>query len=419
MLIPELLFVFTTVLGTAHYLRSTNCSVPVNVASCFGFNPEDSTDPLQSAFSSNYSSIVVPNVGKPWTTRPLFLNSNNQRVLFEAGVEILAKRGEFHGLNDCLFTAKKVENVTLVGEKDSTFRMWKSDYQNSSIYKKSEWRHGLSLVGVKNVTVSGLTIEYTGGDGIYVDSDGNNPPSSDKVTVSNTTLSYNHRQGMSVIAATNLYVENVVFEYTNGTAPMAGVDIEPDHNFQLLQNISFVDCISRGNYGNGFQIYLNSLRNAKYNVSVLFNNCTVKGGESGGLLVAAVIYPGPGGEITFTNCTVTDTKGPAVQVEDKAAQGSTVRFSGSTYGPNTGSTSNGTSPISLHSSRVPVFGNVHFLQCKVIDDVNRPYFDAEQVVETSVEDITGYFDVVNPYGCSIALGHDQAGFKVETQSCEK
>jgi hypothetical protein len=391
--------------------------VPVNVANCFGFNAEDSTDPLQSAFSSSYSSILVPNVGKPWITRPLFLNRSNQHILFQAGVEILAKRGEFHGLNDCLFTAKLVENVTLVGEKDSTFRMWKSDYQNSSIYKKSEWRHGLSLLGVKNVQVSGLTIEYTGGDGIYVDSDGASPPSSDRVTVSNTTLSYNHRQGMSVIAATNLYVENVVFEYTNGTPPMAGVDIEPDENYQLLENISFVDCISRGNSGNGFQIYLNSLQNAKYNISVLFNNCSVHGGESGGLLIAAMLYPGPGGDISFNDCTVTDTKGPAVQIEDKAAQGPTVSFSGCTYGPNTGSISTTTSPISLRSSRVPVFGTVHFLQCKVIDDVNRPYFDAQQVVGASVEDVTGSFHVVNPNGCRIALGHNYTGFKIKTESC--
>jgi hypothetical protein len=38
----------------------------------------------------------------------------------------------------------------------------------------------------------------------------------------------NYRQGMSVIAAVNLTVERTIFSNTAGTAPAAGVDLEPD-----------------------------------------------------------------------------------------------------------------------------------------------------------------------------------------------
>lgn len=224
---------------------------------------------------------------------------------------------------------------------------------------------------------------------------------------------------MSVIAATSLYVEKVVFEYTNGTPPMAGVDIEPDENFQLLQNLSFVDCISRGNSGQGFQLYLGQLAKAEKNISICFDNCVVESGEAGGLYVGNLPQPGPGGQISFNKCMVANTKGPAVTVRDKAPQVAIARFFGSTFGPNTALGSKSAPPISLHSSHVSLFGNIHFPECKVIDDVNRPYFNAEGIVGATVEDVTGYFHVTNPYGCDTALGPQNASFTVITESCQK
>ena len=47
-------------------------------------------------------------------------------------------------------------------------RMWRADYLRRP-YPKGEWRMGLSLRGVRNVRVFGLTSRETGGDGIYLD----------------------------------------------------------------------------------------------------------------------------------------------------------------------------------------------------------------------------------------------------------
>jgi hypothetical protein len=83
-------------------------------ASWWGFDEEDSTEALQAAINSGAPKLIVENMGKPWIVRPMSLASN-QEIIFEEGCEILAKRGEFKGRNDTLFTARGVENVTIRG----------------------------------------------------------------------------------------------------------------------------------------------------------------------------------------------------------------------------------------------------------------------------------------------------------------
>ena len=46
-----------------------------------------------------------------------------------------------------------------------------------------------------------------------------------------------YRNAMSVISAVDLLVERTVFTGTNGTNPMAGVDLEPDYPHQNFRNV--------------------------------------------------------------------------------------------------------------------------------------------------------------------------------------
>jgi hypothetical protein len=59
-----------------------------------------------------------------------------------------------------------IDNVTIVGY-GARLRMWRADYAKPP-YTKGEWRAGLRLAGVRNVTVLGLEISHTGGDGITI-----------------------------------------------------------------------------------------------------------------------------------------------------------------------------------------------------------------------------------------------------------
>eukprot|EP01050_Picozoa_sp_SAG11_P026877 SAG11_NODE_6597_length_1281_cov_1.949239_1_plen_267_part_01 len=83
---------------------------------CFGkFDPEDSTEILQAALNSSARELLIQNMGEPWIVRPLFVNSNNMRIVFEVGTELLAKRDEFHGYQDSLLKIIGMHNLSIVG----------------------------------------------------------------------------------------------------------------------------------------------------------------------------------------------------------------------------------------------------------------------------------------------------------------
>src|SRR5262245_30268248 len=135
-------------------------------ASWWGFNESDATGCLQKAIDSKVPKLVVDNVGKSWVVTPLKLVSN-QEIVFEKGVEVLARAGKFQGRDDSLFTASLLENVTLSGY-GATLRMRRGDYDDPSRYTRAEWRHVLNILSCRNVKVLGLTLTESGGDGIYL-----------------------------------------------------------------------------------------------------------------------------------------------------------------------------------------------------------------------------------------------------------
>jgi len=153
--------------------------------------------------------------------RPLQLRSQ-QEIIFEPGVLVLAKKGELLGGGDSLLSAVCQYNIVLRGY-GATLRMHKRDYQNPP-YSKAEWRMGVALRGCTQVLVEGLRIESSGGDGLYVDGGGERGWSQD-ITLRNCVADDNHRQGLSVVSAVNLLVENCTFANAWGIAPEAGIDL--------------------------------------------------------------------------------------------------------------------------------------------------------------------------------------------------
>jgi len=131
----------------------------------WGFDPKDTTRSLQAALNSRCDKLIVENMGRPWLVTTIELPSNKE-VVFEPGVVVIAKRGEFLGKHDCLFIAKGVDNLALRGT-GAVFRMHKQDYHRPP-YESAEWRHALSFRGCNDVLIEGLTLSQSGGDGIYL-----------------------------------------------------------------------------------------------------------------------------------------------------------------------------------------------------------------------------------------------------------
>lgn len=248
-------------------------------ASWWGFDAEDSTEYLQQAINSRVKKLIIDRKPTPWVTRPL-TGVSNQEIVLESGAQLAALKGAFYPKGDCLLSFRECENVVIRGEKEdggksAQMRMHKEDYQ-SSAYEKSEWRHGLLLSGCRNVLIQDLTIERTGGDGIYL---GASPTKGANlnVVIRRVDCNDNHRQGISVISADGLLIEDCRLRNTNGTAPQAGIDFEPNSTTDSLVHCVLRRCVAEGNAGTGYQLCPQSMSSKSIPVSIVLEDCISRG----------------------------------------------------------------------------------------------------------------------------------------------
>lgn len=269
------------------------------IASTFGFNAENATACLQEAIASGAQTVVVDNTGHDWIVSPIALRSDLELV-FADGVVVRALPGAFHALNDALFAAQNCQDVTLRGEGLARLVMNKQDYQDAAVYKRSEWRHLINIRGCENVRIEQLTLESSGGDGIYIGST-RDMPGCKNVLINAITARDQHRQGISVISAEKLRISNSSFNGTKGTAPAAGIDFEPNHAREWLDDCVVENCEFNDNAGAGMTLYLNKLTAESRPISVLFKNCRMAGNSRNFSIGAADVSPVKG-SLRLENC---------------------------------------------------------------------------------------------------------------------
>ena len=391
-------------------------------AAWWGFDPEDATEGLQAAIDSGAKRVVVPNMHADWIIQPIKL-VGNQELIFERGTIVSAKRGEYRGRGDSMFTAQNVENLSIRGY-GATFRMWKQDYINGLVleqfgwhrwygqYEKAEWRMTLAIRGCKNVNVSGLMLKDSGGDGIYIDG-GAERPASEDVVLRDIVCNNHYRQGISVISAENLKVENCTFSNTWGTPPASGVDIEPDKSEQRIKNTVFSGCQFIDNVGDGIEVFLAHTTNETEDVTLRFENCYISSQHGTGIRVSKIGDNGPGGSIEFDNCTVENTVGYGIKVQEKSLKGARVKFTDCKviHAATDRQFGGEWSPISLSLPKpelVQTMGGIDFINCFVEDNRDRPAIEFIQPEsDFPLHDIIGTITVLNPNGVCAELGKDR------------
>ena len=269
-------------------------------------DPSDCTAAIQAALNdASATTILFDNETHPYITQPLFIRRSNVHLVFKScKVMLLAKRWCFNATGASLLSVTYVENITISGN-GAAFRMWKFDYANPKYYAHAEWRMALQMDGAKHVLVEDLVVELSGGDGVYVGYENVD------ITLHRIHSRLNYRQGISVIDVDGLVVRDSIFESTDGTAPMAGVDFEPDTPSEQLTNILFENCIFRNNSGWQMAFALHAYNASSQPLSITMKNCTCDGGfnpMNGGVLVAIasqnVSNSPPGATLSFANLTV-------------------------------------------------------------------------------------------------------------------
>ncbi|MBI2298965.1 MAG: right-handed parallel beta-helix repeat-containing protein [Armatimonadetes bacterium] len=356
-------------------------------ASWWGFDAADATACLQAAINSKVPKLIVDNFGQPWVVNPIKLISS-QEILFEKGVEIQAKPGSYLGTGDCLFEARNQHDITLRGY-GATFRMRRDDYAKPP-YKKAEWRHTLSFMSCSNVKVYGLTLAESGGDGIYLGT-ATRGVTNKGVLIKDVVCDRNYRQGISVITAEDLTIEDTVMKDTGGTAPMAGIDFEPNEASERLVNVVMRRCTVQGNRGDGYDIYIPTLHGDSEPVSMRFESCRAVGDNGCGLRLvtgnakaAAVL-----GSIAFVDCVFERSTGSGIQVWDKPVEGLKLTFERcQVLDPAAGTA--GFAPILLGAGQTgdqPVGGIV--LDVLVRDALERKPFAFADSSDVGLQEVTG------------------------------
>jgi len=292
-------------------------------AAWWGFDAADSTRALQAAIDSRVPRLIVDNMGAPWITDKLRLVSD-QEIVFEKGVEVLAKKDAFRGKGDSLFSLIGVTNVTLRGY-GATLRMRRADY-DAPPYAKAEWRTVLNINSSANIDVLGLTLAESGGDGIYLGCVRPEWPNRD-ILIKDVVCDRNYRQGISVISCENLLIENTVMRGTAGTAPAAGIDFEPNRSGERLKNCVMRNCVTENNQGDGYDFYLPNLTRDSEPLSIRLENCRSIGDRAGVMITTGnAVEEAVRGAMTFKDCRFENAQHTGIGIARKPAFGAALAF---------------------------------------------------------------------------------------------
>jgi hypothetical protein len=119
-----------------------------------------------------------------------------------------------------------------------------------------EWQHGFSIEGVQGMTVSGVQVRQVWGDGIDLwrstDSPacGDDASSARNVVISGATLERIGRQGVAVVDAENVTVQDSAI----GPVAWANIDLETDDGCEIARHVT----VQRNSFGsNGWGVIVN------------------------------------------------------------------------------------------------------------------------------------------------------------------
>jgi hypothetical protein len=383
------------------------------------WNSTNATANIQAGIDSGADRVILNYHSTPWITGPIYLREPNQELWIAGGATVEAIKGvtatptNFGDLRARMFEVQ-ADNVTINGYNNgtsrtsgvATIRMFKNDYiaapyeqnTNMSPTQPGEFRHIIAVGGYDNITLQGLNLMDAGGDGICIAKYSSLRSYAFDVFIEDVVCDGNFRQGMSIVGGSKVYVWYSDFKNTDGTAPQAGVDIEPDLAGQTVSDIRFMRCKFFNNSGNNFEVNLQKLRGPNQPpVSILLQDCEIYGGSKNGLLLSKLYDDGPTGTVTIRRTPIHDTNHSGVYFGSWNYNKIAVTFDD----VDITNVSNGwtNAPFIFSTAITPVVrtGDINFINgCSITDDVtSRAYIMGGSATQQSAgfQDITGTIDI--------------------------
>lgn len=274
-----------------------------------------------------------------------------------------------------IFQIDKKENVTISGGEIIGDKL-------SHTGTTGEHGFGIGIRGSKNISIDNVTIRNCWGDGIVIGRSYDNTASfCDTVRISNVTCDNNRRQGISVTTCRNLWITDCILKNTNGTAPQAGIDLEPDQAYEALENINIINLKTENNSGAGilvapFKLGSGSSK-SEFNTTITIENHKSTGDFRGMYLVGSNETVNKiDGQITIKNSYVHSPTEAGIRFENWMSSffpHSIVRDSvvKNPNGKNTNLGNTGRSGFVIYARntyRDGEYGNVNFINCRTTDD---------------------------------------------------
>ena len=195
----------------------------------------DDTDAFNDILTTGGFDVYIPAgtyiVDSDISATEGILVGSDTRIFCEPGVIVRIPNSGM-AANRGFIRFRDESNFVLIGNHS----LWEYNTKPTS----DEGRHIFDIRGSSDVYIENVKAKKAGGDGFYVGEGAVNDYCT-RVVMVNIEAEDCRRQGMSVIGAQSLRVYGARFIDIAGTAPEAGVDIEPDDNTAILEDIELHD----------------------------------------------------------------------------------------------------------------------------------------------------------------------------------
>lgn len=177
----------------------------------------------------------------------IILDNTTLLMSDNANIHVIPNEDKAYNLINCYNkTNVKILGGNLIGDRD-----------NNVIDRKGEWGYGIAVQGGSNIEIKDVHISNMWGDGVNIQRCimGEAPTSyyPENVLIENIFSDNNRRQGLSLEEGSNIVIRKSTFSNTNGTAPEAGIDVEPawvdSKDVPICRDITIEDCNFYNNNG--------------------------------------------------------------------------------------------------------------------------------------------------------------------------
>lgn len=223
---------------------------------------------------------------------------SNQTIILSPNAVLKAKEN-LNGFYN-IVNIVSVENVYIKGGKIQGIKTTPTTANYGS-----EFGSGVNIIGSKNITVEQMEVFDCWGDSVGVSYQGQ--INSSNIQIYNCVFHDSRRQGVSVVGVSDLVIRDCEIYNIAGTAPQFGIDIEPDGEYGIAENIVIDSCSIHDNAVGSIVIadVDNRIANVKVINCFVNNNFVCYAGENTTLEnnIFAHFYLGAK-DVSISNCDI-------------------------------------------------------------------------------------------------------------------